>query len=393
MVVVSLVLIGCDGEDSPGPVLPTLGTIAINTAPDAIEAPWRISGPDGFALNGAGDAELADVAVGEYVVSWDAVAGWTSPRPATVVRTLAGDQLLIITGVYVAATDAPAGFIAAPAGSFMMGSPPEEPWHVFPETRHRVTLTHDFHIGATEVTNQQYIELAQWALAQGCVVATDSVLWDNLDGSRRALLRLAQSDEIAFDGDIFTCTNADHPVKTVSWYGAAAYCDWLSLREGLTRAYDHATWRCNGGDPHTAVGYRLPTEAEWEYACRAGSTTAFANGPLTHPECDLVDPGLDALGWYCANAGGRDHSVARKLANGWGLYDMHGNVLEWCNDGLGLYDDVAIDPVGVATSDSVVVRGGGWYYYARYCRSASRNRAIPRYTGEHVGFRVARTAS
>ena len=167
-------------------------------------------------------------------------------------------------------------------GTFTMGSPTNEPGRHSNETQHQVTLTHGIYVQTTEVTNQQYMELAQWAYDHGYVTATSSELRDNLDGSTQILKTLGSGNyEISFSAGVFSCINPDHPVKYVTWYGSVAYCDWLSLQQGLPRAYNHGTWQCNGGNPYTATGYRLPTEAEWEYACRAGSTTAFANGPIT----------------------------------------------------------------------------------------------------------------
>ena len=157
---------------------------------------------------------------------------------------------------------------------------------------------------------------------------------------------------------------------------------------GLPRAYDHDTWQCNGHDPYSAQGYRLPTEAEWEYACRAGSTTAFANGPITDTVCD--DPNLDQIGWYCGNANGWTHPVAQLDANDWGLYDMPGNLWEWCNDWFAFYGGDETDPAGPPGPEvNRVIRGGSWNNDAQYCRSANRSNNHPDYSNFNVGFRPA----
>jgi formylglycine-generating enzyme required for sulfatase activity len=199
---------------------------------------------------------------------------------------------------------------------------------------------------------------------------------------------------VSFSAGVFSCINPTHPAKSVTWYGAVAYCDWLSLQQGLPRAYSHSTWECNGGSPYTAAGYRLPTEAEWEYACRAGSTTAFANGAITSIDCAPLDPNLDLMGWYCGNANDGAHPVAQKLPNAWGLYDMHGNEWEWCNDWFGTYGGTVTDPVGPGAGDFRVIRGGNWDWHAQNCRSASRYGSYP-YNENNFpfGFRPVRSAN
>ncbi len=157
-------------------------------------------------------------------------------------------------------------------------------------------------------------------------------------------------------------------------------------------SYDHDTWLCNDHDPCSAYAYRLPTEAEWEYACRAGATTAFANGDITERYCDY-DPVLDVIGWYCGNDENWSSAVAQKIPNDWGLYDMHGNLSEWCNDwyredmyaGCG---DSIIDPPGPESGYTRrIVRGGTWRYGAAQCRSADRDCYHPILAPRSVGFR------
>ncbi len=174
------------------------------------------------------------------------------------------------------------------------------------------------------------------------------------------------------------CGN-DCPVETVSWVDAIQFCNRLSDKSGLRRCYNGTSWSQN------CTGYRLPTEAEWEYAARAGSTTRFAGGES--------DSALDSMGWYDENSGMKTHPVGRKRANTWGLYDMHGNVWEWVWDRYGYYPSGSVtDPVGPAGGSSRVFRGGNWSNDAGRCRSARRLYYAPSDRSSGVGFRLVRAA-
>jgi formylglycine-generating enzyme required for sulfatase activity len=151
----------------------------------------------------------------------------------------------------------------------------------------------------------------------------------------------------------------DQPVVGVSWHEAQAYCEW--------------------------AGLVLPTEAQWEHACRAGTTTRYHSGD--------AEEDLSRVGWYGGNSDSRLHAVGEKEANAWGLHDMHGNVWEWCRDAHEPYttsarksDGLRREPEGDADR---VIRGGGWSYDARSARAACRSRLHPDYRNEHVGFRPA----
>jgi formylglycine-generating enzyme required for sulfatase activity len=220
------------------------------------------------------------------------------------------------------------------ASTFIMGSPEYEPGRNDDEAPHEVTLTTDFYLQTTPVTQ------GQWQALMG----------NNPSG--------------------FGNCDPDCPVEQVSWQECQEFINRLNaMEEGA---------------------YRLPTEAEWEYAARAGSNTPFCLGGITGLYCDH-DPTLDNIGWYCGNSGRLTHPVAHKAPNVWGLYDMHGNVYEWCQDCYGEYPPTPLkDPGGPASGKGRVVRGGSWFSSAKTCRSASRLHMLSDYKAPFIGFRVAR---
>ncbi|MBN1419892.1 MAG: formylglycine-generating enzyme family protein [Planctomycetes bacterium] len=178
------------------------------------------------------------------------------------------------------------------------------------------------------------------------------------------------------------------PVERVRWIDAVRFCNLRSAREGLAPCYDLETFRCD----FAADGYRLPTEAEWEYACRAGTATRYAFGD------DAKD--LAKYGWFKDNSGGAPHPAGEKGANPWGLRDLHGNVWEWCNDwyaedAYASRTAVCADPRGPETGEERVLRGGSFSATAESCRSATRMSETPAFAdacfgSEAYGFRCVR---
>jgi serine/threonine protein kinase len=224
-------------------------------------------------------------------------------------------------------------FVYIPPGTFIMGSPSSEPGRGSNEKQHRVTLTQGFYMQTTEVTQ------GQWTAVMGR------------------------------NPSKFTNCGDNCPVETVSWNNAQNFIRMLNRKEGIGT-------------------YRLPTEAEWEYSARAGSTTAFANGNISELKCGH-DSNLDAMGWYCGNSNKKTHPVAQKRPNDWGLYDMHGNVNEFVQDRYGKYpSDFVTDPKGPSNGPDRVMRGGCWFADAMDSRSAKRYGLSPDYRYSSNGFRL-----
>jgi formylglycine-generating enzyme required for sulfatase activity len=215
--------------------------------------------------------------------------------------------------------------VLIPAGSFSMGA-------AFAGPVHKVNITKPFYLGKYLLTQEQ---------------------WEAVMGGNPSY----------FNGP-------KNPVEEVSWD---------DLQEFLGKL--------NGKFGAGAAKFQLPTEAQWEYACRAGSTTMYCHGD--------EESRLGEYAWYNANSGGRTHPVGEKKPNAWGLYDMHGNVWEWCADwydGRYYAHGPADDPTGPAAGSVRVFRGGGWCDPARYCRSADRGYDVPGFRLDRLGFRVARVA-
>jgi formylglycine-generating enzyme required for sulfatase activity len=266
------------------------------------------------------------------------------------------------------ATSWPIAWACIDPGTFAMGSAPGEAGRSNDESLHQVTISRAFLMKSTEVTQ------SEWR----------SVMGNNPSGHDRC--------------------GTSCPVERVSWYQTIAYANALSAQDGYPPCYDKAA----GGayDPAAAaanqtpvwtqglacLGYRLPTEAEWEYAARAGTTTAFWSGSLSasNGRCTL-DSGLERGGWYCANAT-TPHAVATKSANPWGLYDMNGNVWEWVWDWNAPYaTGLAIDPMGPATGTWRGERGGSYFSESVLCRSAWRYSDSPRSSFDDTGVRLSRS--
>jgi formylglycine-generating enzyme required for sulfatase activity len=270
--------------------------------------------------------------------------------------------------------------VPIPAGEFLMGSPDSDPdAYDWEKPQHRVRITRPFYLGACPVTQAEY----------------------------RAVMGESPSH---------FKEQPENPVEIVSWYDAVRFCNRLSERDDLRPFYSIAGERITVPD-WDGAGYRLPTEAEWEYACRAGTTTRYWFGD---------DPAaLGDYAWYSENSAGRTHPVREKRPNSWGLYDMHGHVWEWCWDlwdaeyyrqfaSGSLVDDPRGPPDVLASearpekrsrkskdaaepadlqAPARVFRGGSWYYAPRHLRSASRIRPRPGYRSYYLGFRVARVQS
>ena len=259
-----------------------------------------------------------------------------------------------------------------PPGEFEMGSPKSEKDRTDKEKLHHVKLTKGFYLGAYEVTQSQFEEVLE-----------RNPSYFSKDGSGKSAV--ADKDTAPF------------PVEQVSWYDAVEFCNALSKSEKIPEYYTLAEIKRKDGAITSAKvtenggkGYRLPTEAEWEYACRAGTKTPFHFGEMLNGKnanVYAVYPGTSTKEPYL----NRTCIVGSYPANAFGLYDMHGNVWEWCNDWYGDYTSDGVDPKGSDSGKGRVLRGGSFGFYALDARSANRHLYLPPYRLNLNGFRAART--
>ncbi len=262
-----------------------------------------------------------------------ALDGQDGPGPklqltGVAIRTITTSQGLYFSPLF---NSLDMSFVYIPPGSFVMGSPESELGRNQDEQQHEVTLSRGFYLQSTPVTQRQ---------------------WQAMMGGQPAS----------------SPAGSDYPVEQVSWQECQVFLQKLNLLgEGA---------------------YRLPTEAEWEYACRAGGAAALGDQELTVLICEY-DPMLDELAWYCGNSDRHSHPVALKSPNAWGLYDMHGNVMEWCQDWYGDYPaGAATDPAGPPAGTGKVIRGGSWFSSAKNCRAAFRAKWAPNSRSHYLGLRL-----
>lgn len=282
---------------------------------------------------------------------------------AQLAEELIGAAQEIIDALTEPEPDIYPNLIWIPPGTFTMGSPEteaERSEYEGPQTV--VTLTRGFFMGKYEVTQSEYLT----------VMGINPSYFRNGTGPHAGGSGEPVANELV------------HPVERVSWRDATNYCVRLTERERVA------------GRLPVGHAYRLPTEAEWEYACRAGTTSAFHYGPALRSGMASFDGRFeyDSSVGTTVNIGGiylgRTTEVGSYGANGWGLYDMHGNVWEWCLDGWSsrLSGGHIMDPRGLAPSEYRTFRGGDWSYNASRCRSAFRNAVHPDSADNGIGFRV-----
>jgi formylglycine-generating enzyme required for sulfatase activity len=263
--------------------------------------------------------------------------------------------------------------IRFPAGEFLMGSPSTETDRQNQETQHRVRLTRSFAMSHRPISRALFIRF----------------LWE-VRGAAAAQAYLAAVQEMS--------PTATHPAVHLNWYDAVLFARWLTAEVGMSESdqcyADPATLTLDG-DGHPVDrqwsfhperrGFRLPTEAEWEYACRSGTVTAFSFGS---------DQSLaDDYGWVQNNSAGSSHPSLRLKPTGRGLVSMHGNAGEWCYDWLGFIPGgTGVDPIGAAGGPCRAVRGGSYLSVAALARSAARAGLPPEFAAPDTGIRLACTS-
>jgi len=292
------------------------------------------------------------------------------------------------------------GMVLIPGGEFQMGD--HHGAGGYDELPVHSVYVDSFYMDVLEVTNGEYRDYLNGAQDQGLIVVTAGVVYQADGGTSYPYCNTNQADSdsrIHWNGSTFTVTAGkdDHPMLEVSWYGAVACANWRSQQHGRTPCYNLSTWECDlDGD-----GYRLPTEAEWEYAARGGEHDPYFKYPWGneidgsnanyHESGDPYETGDGPWTTPCGYFDGSQTPPGIDMANGYGLYDMAGNVFEWCNDWYGsLYYSSSpySNPRGPGSGTNRVHRGGSWSDYTHHLRCAYRGAGTPDFRHSLWGFRL-----
>jgi len=298
----------------------------------------------------------------------------------------------------------PPPMVLVPEGEYEMGDHPEV-GDADERPVHHVYIN-SFYMDVFEVTNKEYCKYLNSAINQTppLIEVSGEVVYQAGTGTSYPYCDTDSYSRIRFDNGIFTVITSDkedHPMVMVTWHGAVAYANWRSVQEGLTPSYDLENWECN----FTACSYRLPTEAEWEKAARGGEHNPYymypwgdtVNGSManywhSNDPYEVGDyPWTTPVGYYDGNQIINGTQQGDDMANGYGLYDMAGNVWEWCND---WYDEDYYDispydnPKGPLNGTYIVVRGGCWGSYDDHLRCACRSNNSYSNIAYKIGFRL-----
>jgi len=348
--------------------------------------PWTRYGSIGFRVSllaGAVKAAIAESKIkpASVAAGWH---GWPADAPPPAIAPFDAERAKKHQADWAAYLKVPVEYTNSlgmkfrliPPGEFMMGCTPAEmeaarkfvhtndwQWHESIKSeapQRKVILTQPIYVGVNEVTQAEY---------------------EKVTGQNPSRFAPTGAGKEAVDG----LDTARHPVETVSWNDAAEFCAKLSRQEKFKPFYARAAETIT---PLDGTGYRLPSEAEWEFACRAGTATKYWIGDK--------DEDLQRAGWIDKNSGGRTHAAGELAANPFGLYDIHGNVWEWVQDGWDptyyaqFQEKPAINPNSPFSAGSRRgLRGGGWYYAASNCRSSDRPARDPTLSDRRIGFRAS----
>ncbi len=318
-------------------------------------------------LNAALALPLTELDTAQYQLQWPLADDWIGFRDTLTLRV--GDRAGNVIHTSLAAPRW--ACVSVPAGDFRMGDVDA----ATPE--HEVTLTQGVLLDAYEVSNAQYAAALQWAWEQGLVQADAG----SVSAYGQELLDLNGVSELSFDGALFQVEAGRelYPVMEVSWYGAACYCDWRSTICGLEPFYLGNWAQSVSHNPYLANGYRLPTEAEWEYAAQFDDERDYPWGDTT-PNASLLNYD-NLLGWTAP--------TGSYPLTGLGFFELAGNVQEWCGDWWASYSSApATDPLGAATGTQRVLRGGDWFHDGELVRCADRNHEDPASSASFIGFRT-----